>query len=147
MTDQSTELVSILVPKQHLGRVYGFISTLDKEPALTEPDAAAESKEENKWTPELIRRQFVESPDSIKGFQTLLADHQGEWLSTSDIASRLGAERGAKSIAGALGAYGRRTSNRYKMTTWPFQHRWNHAEGQQYYSMQVPETADIIKSL
>jgi hypothetical protein len=151
MSTKDTELVSILVPKQHLGRIYGFISTLDDSSAPAEPTATSETpaqqtEEAPTWTDDLIRRQFNESPDIIKRCQKRLADHQGEWLSMTEIATRLNAEYGPKTVRGALGAYGRRTSNRYKMTTWPFQHQWNHMEGQQYYSMDQP-TAEIINSL
>ena len=141
------DYVEVLVPKQHLTRVYGFIASLDtvSETAAspTEVKTAQEAKE---WTPELIKTQFTDSPDSIKAFQKYLAARPGTWSSTSEIAAALNAAKGSKSIAGALGAYGRRTSNRYGMTGWPFEYKWNHVEGQQYYSM-TPEVAEIIDAL
>jgi hypothetical protein len=148
MSDIDTDLVSILVPKRHLGRIYGFISTLDGDVVSAEPGAVtvAEPEEVPTWSPELIRRQFNESPEIMKRFQKLLADHPGEWFSTTEVATRLNAAKGSKSIAGALGAYGRRTSNRYKMKTWPFGTEWNHVEGQMYYSMDFG-TAEIVKAL
>jgi Family of unknown function (DUF6416) len=146
MTDGSSELVSILVPKEHLGKIYGFIGTLDGGGGETSAPLTPTSDKETTWTPELIRRQYNESPEMIKQFQKLLAQHAGEWLSTKEIAQRLNARNGSKTIAGALGAYGRRTSNRYKMKGWPFQNQWLHAEGQQSYSM-TPEVAEIIKPL
>lgn len=148
MTESDTELVSILVPKRHLARIYGYISTLDDAAATpaARTDQQADTEADSTWTPDLVRRQFEESPDTIKAFQLLLAEHPDEWFSTADIAARLGAEKGSRTIAGALGAYGRRTSNRYRMNSWPFRHRWNHNEGQQYYSME-PENAAIIREL
>jgi hypothetical protein len=146
MESMSNEYVSVLVPKRHLTKVYGLIATLEGESEVTPEVAPATETEEDGWTPELIRRQFEESPETIQRFQKLLADHQGEWLSTSDIATALNAKKGSKTIAGALGAYGRRVSNRYSMKTWPFAWRWLHAEGQQSYCMS-PEVADIIKAL
>lgn len=147
MDADTTELVSILVPKKHLSRIYGFISTLDSSPAAAGSSGSEGKADEAKaWTDDLIRRQFNESPEIIKRFQRLLASNPDEWFSTEKIAAQLDAKKGSKSIAGALGAYGRRTSNRYQMKGWPFQHRWNHTEGQQYYSM-TPEVAEIIKSL
>jgi hypothetical protein len=148
MSQTEAELVSILVPKRHLGRIYGFISTLDEDVASGEstPVPIAEPEEDTTWTPELVRRQFNESPETIKRFQKLLAAHPGEWFSTATIATELNAAKGSKTIAGALGAYGRRTSNRYKMKSWPFEYDWNHIEGQQYYSMDK-DTAEIINGL
>jgi hypothetical protein len=147
MSQLDTELVSILVPKRHLARIYGYISTLDEDAAsgASTPEAA-EGAEEPTWTPELVRRQFNESPEIIKRFQKLLAAHPDAWFSTATIATQLNAAKGSKTIAGALGAYGRRTSNRYKMKSWPFRNDWNHIEGQQYYSMDQ-DTAEIINGL
>ncbi len=147
MTDIGSEFVSIPVPKRHLTKVYGFIASLESAEGI--PQAGVGVNGDGKgteWTPELIRRQFVESPDTIKRFEKLLANHEGTWLSTSTIAQALGTARGPKTIAGALGAYGRRVSNRYRMSTWPFQNRWIHEEGQQSYCM-PSEVAEIIKSL
>src|SRR5688572_26147685 len=100
MTDVDSEFLSIPVPKRHLTRVYGFIASL--ESAEGTPDARVNLNgdgKEKEWTPELIRRQFLESPDTIRRFQKLLAEHEGTWLSTLNIAQALGAARGAKTIA------------------------------------------------
>jgi hypothetical protein len=147
VTDVDSEFVSIPVPKRHLTRVYGFIASLEGTDGISQAALGLNGDGSTKeWTPELIRRQFLESPDTIKRFEKLLAEHEGEWLSTSDIAQALGAARGPKTIAGALGAYGRRVSNRYGMSNWPFENRWIHEEGQQSYCMSA-EVAGIIKSL
>jgi hypothetical protein len=145
MTDASSELVSILVPKEHLAKVYGFIATLDGDGSQT-PAPATTTTEETTWTPELIRRQYAESPKFIKHFQQLLAKRPGEWLTTKEVATALNAPRGSKTVAGALGAYGRRVSNRYGMRTFPFERQWLHAEGQQSFSM-TAEVAAIITAL
>lgn len=139
MPDTDSDLVSILVPKLHLKQIYGFIGALGG-PATPPADAG------RPWSPNLIRRQFEESPDTIKRLQKILANKPGERFLTSDLASQLKAEKGSKTVAGALGAYGRRVANRYKMTTWPFDTAWNHAEGQQSYCMKE-DVADIIKGL
>ncbi len=138
MTDTDSELVSILVPKLHLKEIYGFISTLDS--------AAGEPKKGIDWPADLVRRQFNESPEIIKRFQKLLASHPGQKFHTSEIASQLKAAKGAKSIAGALGAYGRRVANRYKMKTFPFDQAWDHAKHEQSHWMKT-DVATIIKSL
>ena len=142
MTEINSELVSIPVPKRYLTRVYGFIASLE---SADETSLNGDGKRKE-WTPELIRRQFLESPDTMKRFEKLLAEHDGTWLSTSSIAETLGTARGARTIAGALGAYGRRVANRYRMSTWPFETRWIHDEGQQSYCM-PSEVAEIIRPL
>lgn len=127
--------------KVHLNKIYGFISTLD---GLAATNAAA--KDGTVWTPELIRRQFDESQDTIKRFQKILANHPERKFLTSEVATQLKAKRGSKTMAGALGAYGRRTQNRYKMQTWPFKAEWNHAKGEQTYWMEA-DVAAVINGL
>jgi hypothetical protein len=147
MIEIDSELVSIPVPKRHLTRVYGFIASLESADGISQESLGLNGDGKKKeWTAELIRRQFLESPDTIKRFEKLLAERAGTWLSTSEIAQALGASHGTKTIAGALGAYGRRVSNRYQMSTWPFETRWIHEEGQQSYCM-PSEVAEIIGSL
>ena len=69
MNDQSMELVSILVPKQHLSRIYGYISTLDSP--NTTNGTVGEPEDSPEWTPDLVRRQYVESPDIMKRLDTI----------------------------------------------------------------------------
>ena len=138
MSPANSELVSILVPREYVLQIYHFVATLNgAPPQVTEPPAPA-------WSPDLLRRQFDESPNIIKRFQKILANRPGQRFLTSDMASQLKAAKGSKTIAGALGAFGRRSKNRYKMEDWPFQHEWNHAEGQQSYWMEA-DVAAIIK--
>lgn len=140
MPETNSDFVSVLVPKLHLKQVYGFLATLGDEPAKSP------SEEGRPWSPELIRRQFEESQDTIKRLQKILANKPGERFLTSDLASQLKAHKGSKTIAGALGAYGRRVANRYDMTSWPFDATWEHAEGQMSYCMRT-DVADIINGL
>jgi hypothetical protein len=144
MTDTNTDYVSILVPKERLMEVYGFIASLDGGAELPSSGDAVEKGTD--WTDELIERQFNESPEFMQRFQKFLAEEPEQWFSTKTIAKRLNALKGSKTVAGALGAYGRRTSHRYAMKTWPFQYRWNHSEEQMHYSMDK-RTAEIIRGL
>jgi hypothetical protein len=144
MTDTDTEFVSIPVPAKHVTRVYGFIASLNGGAELPSRGDAVEKGTD--WTDELIERQFNESPEFMQRFQKLLAEEPDQWFSTTTMAKRLNARKGSKTVAGALGAYGRRTSHRYAMKGWPFQYRWNHSEEQQYYSMDK-KTAEIIRGL
>ena len=149
MNTNIDEYVSVLVPKQYLMRIYGFIASLDSpQDSHESPRADATAKhEEEIWDRDLIIRQFEESPDSMKSFQRFLADHPDQAFSTTEIAERLGMAGGWNSLAGALGAYGHRVKGRYKMLhSFPFQSRWDHGTGQSMHSMS-PDVAEIIKSL
>jgi len=43
-----------------------------------------------------------------------LAEHGGEEVTSTEIAEAIDAERGWNTVAGMLGAFGRRSANRYK---------------------------------
>ena len=139
MTNNDSELISILVPKQYLQEIYGFISTLGASTTL------GAHGEEIKWPTALIGRQYDESPDIIKRLQKILAAQPGKKFYTSELAVKLKAPKGSKSVAGALGAYGRRVLNRYKMTTWPIATAWDHEKREQTFWME-PNVAAVIKS-
>jgi hypothetical protein len=144
-TTAEDEYVSVLVPKRHLTRTYAFLGSLDGSIATQEePIGDAEDKLATDWPPELLERQYAESPKFMKRFQKHLADHPGEEFSTRDMADALEAERGWNTVAGALGAYGRRVKNRYKRSTFPFQSRTDYEAGEVYHSM-TPEVAEIIR--
>lgn len=140
------EFVSVLVPRRHLTRVYGLIASLEQHGAgESEPTESTEAKEDQ-WPEDLIIRQYRESPESMKKIQRHLADHQGDEFSTTQLAEAIGAQYGWNSVAGALGAYGRRVKNRYKRDSFPFQSRWDHEKEEQYHSM-TSEVAEIIRSI
>lgn len=144
------EFVSILVPRRYVTQVYGFISSLDNPTAdvrqvRVEIDEAPAPLGKD-WPRDLIVRQYVESPPTMKKFQRYLADHPGEDFSSTEIAEAIGAERGWNTIAGALGAYGRRVKNRYKRSKFPFQQEWDHQNGEMRHSM-TNEVAEIIREL
>jgi len=82
----------------------------------------------------------------MKRFQKFLADHPDEEFSTRDLADALDAERGWNTVAGALGAYGRRVKNRYKRSTFPFKSRWDYEKDQAFHRMPA-EVANIIRDL
>jgi hypothetical protein len=140
------EYVSVLVPKRHLTRVYAFLGAIDEQSPTPETRIEHSSDDSAVWTPELIERQFRESSPFMMRFEKYLAEHAGKEFSTRDMADALEAERGWNTVAGALGAYGRRVKNRYKQTTWPFEARWDYVSGLAYHSMSE-EVAEIIRSL
>lgn len=147
MSSDAEEFVSILVPRRHVTRVYGLIASLEQHPSDdADPPAMANQTREEQWPRDLIERQYRESPASMKNFQKYLADHQGEEFSTTQMATALDAAHGWNTVAGQLGAYGRRIKNRYKRDSFPFESRWDHEKGEQYHSM-TPQVAEIIKSL
>jgi hypothetical protein len=72
-----------------------------------------------------------------------LAEHGGEEVTSAEIADAIDAERGWNTVAGMLGAFGRRSANRYKRPD-PM---WSSREGEggaSLFKMPVA-VADIIK--
>jgi hypothetical protein len=144
---ETEDLVTIPVPKRHLGAIYTFIGSLEGIPSAGTTNGAAQSTDEpDEWPREMIERQYRESPESMQKFELWLADHPGQEFTTTDMADALKVPHGWNSIAGMLGAYGNRVRNRYKRTTFPFQSRWNYEGGEQLHSMRA-EVAEIIKAI
>lgn len=136
------ELVSVLVPRQHLTNVYRFVASLDDE---THAKPNGESLEGREWTRELVERQFNESPDVVQRLQKLLAEHPDQEFSTWDLQKKLQVKN-ANSMPGIFGAFGKRVKMRYGMPTWPFTARWDEAKNSMFYSMPV-DRAKILKGL
>lgn len=149
MENNTDEFVSIPVPRGYVTQVYGFIASLEsggRETQVEASSASAAATLSESWPEDLIIRQYRESPDSMKKFQQYLAQHAGQDFSSTEIAEAIGAEYGWNSIAGALGAYGRRVKNRYKRSTFPFNQHWDHEHGEMRHGM-TPEVAEIILPL
>jgi hypothetical protein len=96
------------------------------------------------WPRELIERAYRESPRSIKTVFKYLAEHAGERIPITDLAAAVGYRR--PQLAGALGAFGKRTKNRYGQAHWPFTVEWDAHAYMWFYTMHSTE-ADVIRSI
>jgi hypothetical protein len=136
------EYVPVYVSTRHLSRVYAYVAALDEpvEPARVEGDRAVE------WPRELIEKQFRQSPQTIQALQRHLAANPGQEFTTYELAEVMGLEYGWNSVAGALGAYGRRIRNRHGRDSWPFSVRYSYDKQKHVYSM-TKDVAEIIASL
>jgi len=150
MDSSNSEFVNIPVPRQYVTQVYGFIASLGGHVGESAGQSASSADTvtdaDESWTEDLIVRQYRESPPSMKKFQQFLAENAGKDFSSTEIAEAIGAEHGWNSIAGALGAYGRRVKNRYKRSSFPFNQSWDHANGEMRHGM-TPDVAEIILRL
>jgi hypothetical protein len=72
----------------------------------------------------LVRRVYRESDDQFRHLLQLLADRPDQPMSTEEVAEALQLERGVGYLAGMLGAFGRRSNNRYD-GFWPFERLYN----------------------
>ncbi len=124
------ELVVVMVPKKHLAKVYGYIAKLDEPSASTAASAVngVHSSASDEWTPSRIRTAVQQSPPAMKDILRALASRPNEWVPTHDLAGAIQGNDNAtwKTVAGTLGAFGRRVKNRYGLESLPFERRWDH---------------------
>ena len=65
------------------------------------------------WDDPTIRRAYRESGDNMRKILRFLAQNAGREVDADEIANAIGARFGWNSVAGMLGAFGRRSANRY----------------------------------
>jgi hypothetical protein len=157
---QIDDLVNVMVPRRYLSQVYGLIARLDDggaQPSSSDGSpapagasaggangAGASATVSDEWTPSRLRRAVRESSPALREIFMALADKPGQWLSMPDLAAAIGPTADWKTVAGTLGAFGRRLKSRYGLEKAPFENRHDHALGGRVCSMSH-ETAKLIK--
>jgi len=111
----SSDFVHVPVPADRVEDVYRFLL------GLADTEGAVDSDLDR-----LVNRVYRESDEQFRRLLKLLARHSGEPLNTEQVAKELDLDRGAASLAGMLGAFGRRAKNRYE-GFWPFEKLYNSA--------------------
>jgi hypothetical protein len=126
--------VYVPVPAEQVDDVFRFLL------GMTEPEA----NRDGDLRP-LVQRIFRESEQSFRDLLQLLAKHAGNPLSTEEIAEALKLFRGTASLAGMLGAYGRRANNRYDGFS-PFERLYNAADDR--HELMMPrEIGEIVEQI
>lgn len=153
---QTDDLVNVLVPRRHLSQVYGFIARLEtgegQSPTsgpttavtTTANGAGASTVDSDEWTPSRLRRMVDESSPALLEILRALANRPGDWLPMSELAKGIGPEADWNTVAGTLGAFGRRVKSRYGLESWPFDNRFDHEIDGRVCRMSE-ETARLIK--
>lgn len=108
-------------------RVQEVYSLLAQAPA-GKHEPSPRSGPDSGWTEQLVRRMFNESGDPMQHMLRMLAEADGEEVSTNEIATALGLSKGASSVAGMAGAIGRRVNSRYGMEGLPWVTRWRYID-------------------
>jgi hypothetical protein len=119
------QFVSVPVPAHRVQEVYALLA---QTPAGAKHEPTPASGPENGWTEQLVRRMFKESGDPMQRMLRMLAEADGEEVSTNEIAAALDLPKGASSVAGMAGAIGRRVNSRYGMEGLPWETRWRHID-------------------
>jgi|tagenome__1003787_1003787.scaffolds.fasta_scaffold20868490_3 hypothetical protein len=147
------ELVPVMVPRPLLTHVYGLIAKLHGE--LTAPvdvptqHANGDATTSNGWTPSLLRKMLQQSPPAMKDVLRTMAEHPDEWLTTKQLAEAIQNNRNADwmTLAGTMGAFGRRLKNRYGIENPPFEKRYDHEFKGKVYRMSAATSAQVLTVL
>lgn len=147
------EFQQVPVPHAFVGDVYGLVARLmadngaathDSEEAMIEIVAPEEEVPEYP-TAEMVRRIYEESHETHRRLLKALTTRPDEWVSSEELAEALQLSGGRASLAGTLGALGKRANHRYKGQK-PFISAWDAHTGQAKHLM-TTEVAKVINAL
>jgi hypothetical protein len=122
--------VYIPVPEERVEEVYRLLGRSHRAEAGDDVDR-------------LVQRVYQESDEQFRGLLRYLAGRPGQAVTTARAARHLKLPSGTASLAGMLGAYGRRANNRYD-GFWPFSTRYNPVKDSKEFIME-PEVADLVR--
>ena len=129
-----SQYVYVPVPTDRVKDVFLLLSGQHQEQSSADPDLG-----------QVITRIYRESEEQFRRLLRFLADRPGVPVSTLEVAEGLDLYRGTGSLAGMLGAFGRRSTNRYE-GFWPFEKLYNAAEERSELIM-PPEVAAVVDDL
>lgn len=139
----SNEFVYVPIRQRWLAEVLTRLAELERGGGgeeLSEADASDEAT--GTLDAALIRRMYEESQEPHRRLMEYLARHPAVWIYTGKLAEALGLPRGARSLAGMLGAFGRRAEHRYGGLT-PWESEWDPGAYQARHRM-APEVAEEL---
>lgn len=140
----SDPFVPFPVPPERVADVAVFLyGGREAMPEAAEEPVVPMSEEQHK---ELLTRVYVESEPTFRRLLMLLADrsHPDSRISFTDVSASIGWSS-ARSLPGALGAYGRRSKHRYG-GYWPFLRHSAAGATSPYLSMEE-EVAAFLRDL
>lgn len=140
-----SEFVYVPVPSEHVHAVYRLLASADRDSTGSTAHAPDAGDPAELPDPELVRRMYRESYESHRQLMALLAQTPGEWIYTKDIAQTLNIAKGARGVAGMLGAFGRRSKNRYGHKK-PWISQWDGAREEARHMMPA-EVAQVVNSI
>jgi len=110
----SSEFVNVPVPPSRVQEVYNLLARsrpTAEATTTTSQNPSAGAKSEPPWDTENAQRFYKESPPHMKEFLRVLANKAPSTVTTTEAGKDL--PKGAQSVAGMLGAAGRRSSGRH----------------------------------
>jgi hypothetical protein len=146
--EATLDFVPVFVPRAILTDVYEYVAKRSRQQDAVPQAAAVEAAKATKepgLDEALVRRMYNESHAAHRKLIQHLAANPDRWMYTSEIATDLGLTHGARSLAGMLGAFGRRAAHRYAGRT-PWRTEWDAARGEARHTM-PSAIAEIVRAI
>jgi hypothetical protein len=152
MSTATQQYEPVPTPRQFVGEVYALLARLMEtetettpseiidETGVTEEDSGPVTTDEA-----LIRRIYEESHEAHRRMLKRLAESPDEWVYGNQLAAALELAGGKKSLAGMLGALGRRSNHRYEGKR-AFYSEWDHLAYEMKHMMPA-SVAKVIATL
>lgn len=107
--------VLMAIPVELVPAVSAFLEDQKSGPQATDPlfPAGEEEGFVHGWNRDLVKRAYRESADQMRRLLRFLAGQPNVEVSSYELADAIGARYGWNTVAGMLGAFGRRSVNRY----------------------------------
>ena len=145
------ELVSVMVPKRHLPKVYGLIAELEGVEATSQqvPPSDSTAGAMDDWTSSRVQRMVSESPAAMRDILRAMAERPDQWVTVHQLAEAITGKDDANwnTVAGTMGAFGRRIKNRYAITDKPYEHRYDHTERCKVFRMAKDMADQVISAM
>jgi hypothetical protein len=149
MSEAIQQYEPVPTPRQFVGEVYALLARLmdTTTPDSTDETAGTTGGELGPLATDeaLIRRIYEESEEAHRRLLKRLAENPDQWVFASELASDLKLHAGNKSLAGSLGALGKRSKHRYEGKR-AFLSEWDTIKGETKHMM-PSATAKVIASL
>jgi len=109
--------VLMAVPAELVPAVTAFLEGQNSGRSSSDHSAASGGEGEegfvHGWNRDLVQRAYRESADQMRRLLRFLGDQPNVEVSSYELADAIGARFGWNTVAGMLGAFGRRSVNRY----------------------------------
>jgi hypothetical protein len=143
--DESRQYHQVPVHEDDLLLVYELLAERERERASTPAErSGGKAKPRIFLDSNLVIQMYRDSEERHRALLETLADAEGKWLYTVELAKALGVETGSKGMAGTFGAFGRRAKHRYKGLK-PWDSEWEPIRDEACYRMK-PEVAEWVKA-
>jgi hypothetical protein len=119
--------VMMAIPAEMVPAVTAFLESQDSGRSQPVPTVEGNSEKGfvHGWNSSSVHRAYKESADQMRVLLGFLARNPGREVSSYELADAIEAKYGWNTVAGMLGAFGRRCANRYGRTEPMWEYRYD----------------------